>query len=56
MYQIKQIQTDSVDVTENMCRKITVRKKYITHIEGNLAQEKSSVHDEITLGYTDVYG
>lgn len=54
MYQIKQIQSDSVDVTENMCRTITVRKKYITHIEGNLAQEK--VHDEITLGYTDVYG
>lgn len=37
----KQIQTGSENMTENTCRKISVKKKYMTHSGGNLAQEKS---------------
>lgn len=40
-------------MTENTCRKISVKQKYMTHSEGNLAQEES--HDEITLGHSYVY-
>lgn len=35
----KQIQTGSGIITENTCRRIPVKKKYMTHSEGNLAQE-----------------
>lgn len=35
----KQIQTGSAITTENTCRRIPVKKKYMTLSEGNLARE-----------------
>lgn len=35
----KQIQTGSEIITENTCRRVPVKKKYMTHSEGNLEQE-----------------